>query len=176
MCIWCKFPPWIREKLICFFGIIPSQSCKCEVFYCLIDWSSSLHMYLLAHQATDWFVQGKEVRCHSRRAHTDLHMASLSAMMVPTQNSVVFCCKTSTWSCLSWVVCSHVALQSSSCFGVGFHSSSAENLATLARQIVLQTFLFRRVECEISCRQPDLNLSQIWWLERFRGLIILVFM
>ncbi len=140
MCIWCKLPPWIREKLICFFGIIPSQSCTCEVFYGLIDWSSSLHMYLLAHQATDWFVQGKEVKCHSWRYQTDLHMASLSAMMVPIQNSVVFCCKTFhvfiivLGSVFTWV------LRSSSCFGVVFRSSFPENLATLSRRFVLQTF------------------------------------
>ena len=32
---------------VCFTssGIIPSQSCMCEVFYGLIDWSSSFHMY-----------------------------------------------------------------------------------------------------------------------------------
>ena len=39
------------------FGFIPSQSCTCEEFCGLLDWSSSFHMYILAHQATDWVVQ-----------------------------------------------------------------------------------------------------------------------
>ena len=30
-------------------------------------------------------------------------------MMVPNQNSVLFCCKTSMWSCLSCTTCSHVS-------------------------------------------------------------------
>ena len=48
---------------VCFAssGIIPSQSCACEVFYGLIDWSSPFHMQFLAHQATNWFVQGEGV-------------------------------------------------------------------------------------------------------------------
>ena len=50
------------EKVcFCSFGIIPSRSCTCEEFCGLLDWSSSFHMYILAHQATDWLVQGKEV-------------------------------------------------------------------------------------------------------------------
>ena len=60
-CIWCKLPSWIRESLFCSSGIIPSQSCTCRVFYGLIDWSSSFHMYSLAHQTTDWLVQGKGI-------------------------------------------------------------------------------------------------------------------
>ena len=50
------------EKVcFCSFGIIPSRSCTCEEFCGLLDWSSSFHMYILAHQATDWFVQGEGV-------------------------------------------------------------------------------------------------------------------
>jgi hypothetical protein len=50
-------------KKACFVssGIIPSQSCMCEVFYGLIGWPPPFHMYFLAHQATDCFVQGEEV-------------------------------------------------------------------------------------------------------------------
>ena len=47
---------------VCFAssGIIPSQLCMCEVFYGLLDWSSSSHMNSVAPRATNWFVQGEE--------------------------------------------------------------------------------------------------------------------
>ena len=32
-------------------------------------------------------------------------------MMVPNQNSVVFYCKTTMWSCLSGIACSHVVAE-----------------------------------------------------------------
>ena len=44
-CIWCKLPPWIWKVCFASSGIIPSQSCTCEVLYGLIDWSSSFHTY-----------------------------------------------------------------------------------------------------------------------------------
>ena len=54
-------PREFEKVCFCSFGIIPSRSCTCEEFYGLLDWSSSFHMYILAHQATDWFVQGEGV-------------------------------------------------------------------------------------------------------------------
>ena len=97
---------------------------------------------------------------------------SLSSMMVPNLNSVVFYYKTTTWSCLSGIACSHVCSRTSSCFGAYYHSSFPENLATSSHRFVLQTFIFpsRLDESGISCYQPDLNLRQIWWLELFQDL------
>ena len=65
-------------------------------------------------------------------------------MMVPNQNSVVFYCKTTMWSCLSGTSCSHVFSRTSSCFGACYRSSFPENLATSSRRFVLQTFFSRR--------------------------------
>ena len=62
--------------------------------------------------------------------------------MVPNQNSVVFCCKTTMWSCLSGTMCSHGCSRTSSCFGACYHSSFPENLATSSRRFALQPFLF----------------------------------
>ena len=67
---------------------------------------------------------------------------SISSMMVPLLNSVVFYYKTTLWSCLSWTTCSHVCSRTSSCFGACYRSSFPENLATSSRRFVLQTFIF----------------------------------
>ena len=67
---------------------------------------------------------------------------SISSMMVPHLNSVVFNYKTTTWPCLSGTTCSHVCRRTSSCFGAYYRSSFPENLATSSRRFVLQTFVF----------------------------------
>ena len=67
---------------------------------------------------------------------------SISLMMVPNLNSVVFYYKTTTWSCLSGTTCSHVCSRTSSCFGACYRSSSPENPATSSCRFVLQTFIF----------------------------------
>ena len=92
--------------------------------------------------------------------------ASISSLMVPNQNSVVFHCKTTMWSCLSGTTCSHVCSGTRSCFGACYRSSSPEILAISSRQFVLQTFFPDMPMSEVSCYQPDLNLRQIWWLEK----------
>ena len=93
-----------------------------------------------------------------------------------TWTSVVFYYKTTMWSCLSWIACSHVCSRTSSWFGAYYRSPSPENLATSSRRIVLQTFIFpsRLDESGISWHQPELNLRQIWWLVHFPRAIILV--
>ena len=65
--------------------------------------------------------------------------------MVPHLNSVVFYCKTTMWACLSGTTCSHVCSRTSPCFGACYLSSFPENLATLSRRFVLQTFFSRHV-------------------------------
>ena len=71
MCIWCKLPPWVRERLI-LFPLVPSQVsyASAKVFYGLVDSLPPFHMYSLAHQATDWFAQGKGVCCANSRSCT----------------------------------------------------------------------------------------------------------
>ena len=88
----------------------------------------------------------------------------LSAMMIPNQNSVVFHCKTTMWSCLSRTACSHVFSRTNSCSGTRFHSSSPENLRCRFDNLCC-TFLLRHPESELPWHQSDLNLGQIWWLE-----------
>ena len=60
-CIWCKLPPWIRESLFCFLWNHPMSVMHVRS----ILWSDRLIVFILyvslAHQATDWFVQGEEV-------------------------------------------------------------------------------------------------------------------
>ena len=101
---------------------------------------------------------------------------SISSLMAPNQNSVVFHCKTTMWACLSGTTCSHVCSRTSSCFGACYRSSYPENLVMSSRRIVLQNFIFlsRLDESGISWHQPDLNLRQIWWLERTPRTIMLV--
>ena len=101
---------------------------------------------------------------------------SMSLIMVPHLDSLVFYYKTTMWSCLSWTKCSQVCSRTSSCFGACYRSSFPENLATSSHRFVLQTFIFltRLDESGISWHQPDLNLKQIWWLEHFPRTIILV--
>ena len=97
-------------------------------------------MYTLAHQATDWFVQRKEVHALILKGPDGYAQDFVISMMVPNQNSVVFYCKTTIWSCLSGTSCSHVCSRTSSCFGAYYHSQFRENLATLSRRFVLQLF------------------------------------
>ena len=58
-----------------------------------------------------------------------------------------------------------LGLMMNSWFGICFHSSFPENLATPSCQIVLHPFLLRHHESEVSWHQSDLNLGQIRWLE-----------
>ena len=64
---------------------------------------------------------------------------SISSMMVPHLDSVVFYYKTTMWSCLSGTACSQVCSKTSSCFGAYYHSPFPENLAIPSRRFVLQT-------------------------------------
>src|SRR3954470_15153880 len=54
---------------------------------------------------------------------------SVSLMMAPHLNSVVFYYKTTTWSRLSRTVCSQMCSKTCSCFGACYRSSFPENLA-----------------------------------------------
>ena len=95
-----------------------------------------------------------------------MHKTLISSMIVPNQNSVVFCCKTTIWSCLSGTVCSHVCSRTSSCFGACYRSSSPENPATSSRRLCCKlSFFFLD---SMSLEYPDTN--QIWISGRYDGL------
>ena len=89
-----------------------------------------------------WLICSGKRSFFIRANHMTYARTSLSTVMVPNQNSVVFYCKTTTWSCLSGTTCSHVCSRTSSCFGACYRSSFPENLATSSRRFVLQTFIF----------------------------------
>ena len=60
-CIWCKLPSWIRESLFLLLWNHPRSVMHVRS----ILWSDRLIIFIpyvsLAHQATDWFVQGEGV-------------------------------------------------------------------------------------------------------------------
>ena len=151
------------------YGIIPSQSCI-RAKYSVVRRLATSIPYVYPSTPSHWLscseikesVQGELFGFP--RVET-----SMSLMMVPHRNSVVFYCKTTMWSCLSGTTCSHVCSRTSSCFGACYRSSSPENLATSSRRFGLQTFIFlsRLDEFGIFWHQPNLNLRLIWWLERF---------
>ena len=173
MCIWCKLPPWIRESQCCFlWNHSKSVMHTCEEF-CGLK-TCNLQSICVPSTLSHW------LNC-SRRRSSFLRVYLMQRLRYPRWwfpllNSVVFYYKTTLWSCLSWTTCSHVCSRTSSCFGACYRSSFPENLATSSRRFVLQTFIFlpRLDESGISWHQPDLNLRQIWWLEYFPRIIILV--
>ena len=112
----------------------------CEVF-CGSE-TCNLHSICVPSTPSHWLICSRRRSSFIRANHMTYARTSLSTVMVPNQNSVVFYCKTTTWSCLSGTTCSHVCSRTSSCFGAYYRSSFPENLATLSRRFVLQTFIF----------------------------------
>ena len=88
-------------------GIIPNQSCMCKVF-CGLE-TCNLHSICIPSTPSHW------LNCSRRRSSFLRIMTyvrtSLSSLMVPLLNSVVFCCKTTMCSCLSGTTCSHVVAE-----------------------------------------------------------------
>ena len=165
---WCKLPSWIRESLFLLLWNHP----KSVMHVRRILWSVRLIIfiqYVYPSTPSHWLTcSRKRSLCLGSNPWTCVK-TSISSMMVPHLNSVVFYCKTTMWACLSGTTCSHVCSRTSSCFGACYRSSSPENPATSSRQFVLQTsvFLPRLDESGISWHQPDLNLRQIWWFGTF---------
>ena len=158
------------------FGIIPNQSCIRAKYSVVWRFATSI-LYVYPSTPSHWLSCSKiKESVQGELFGLPRVETSMSLMMVPHLNSVVFYYKTTTWSCLSGTACSHVCSRTSSCFGACYRSSFPENLATSSRRFVLQTFIFlpRLDESGISWHQPDLNLRQIWWLEHFPRTIILV--
>ena len=144
MCIWSKLPPWIWESFFCLLWNRP----KSVTHVRSILWFDRLIIsipYVFPSTPSHWLIcSRKRSICLGSNPWTCVK-TSLSSMMVPNQNSVVFHCKTTMWSCLSGTACSHVCSRTNSCFGACYRSSSPENLATSSRWFVLQPFLFRHV-------------------------------
>ena len=164
MCIWCKLPPWIRESQCCFlWNHSKSVMHTCEEF-CGLK-TCNLQSICVPSTPSHWLICSRRRSSFIRTNHMTYARTSLSTVMVPNQNSVVFYCKTTTWSCLSWTTCSHVCSRTSSCFGFCYRSSFPENLATSSRRIVLQTFFF--FLDSMSLEYPDTN--QIWISGRYDG-------
>ena len=163
MCIWCKLPPWTRESQCCFlWNHSKSVMHTCEE--CCGLKTCNLQSICIPSTLSHWLTcSRKRSLCLGSNPWTCIK-TSISSMMAPNQNSVVFYCNTTMWACLSGTTCSHVCSRTSSCFWACYCSSYLENLATSSRWFVLQTF-FPDTLSELSCYQPDLNLRQIWWLE-----------
>ena len=136
----------------------------CEVF-CGLE-TCNLHSICVPSTPSHWLICSRRRSSFIRANHMTYARTSLSTVMVPNQNSVVFYCKTTTWSCLSGTTCSHVCSRTSSCFGAYYRSSFPENLATSSRRFVLQTFIF--LLDAMSLEYPD--TSQIWISGRYDGL------
>ena len=129
------------------FVLLPVQSSQVSHAYVRSilwfgDLQPSLYMYSQHTKPLIDLSKEKKFKCYSRRARTDMHKTSLSSMMIPNLNSVVFYHKTTMQSCLSGTTCSQVRSRTSSCFGACSHSSVPKNLATPSRRFVLQTFIF----------------------------------
>ena len=125
-----------RKYIFASSGIISSQSCMCEVCYGLIG---SLPPFYMCPQHTKPLIDLlKDKKFIDKCTRTPI-----SSMMVHHRNSVVFYYKTTTWSCLSATVCSHVCSRNGLCFGACYHSSFPENLATSSRRFVLQPFFLQ---------------------------------
>ena len=90
---------------------------------------------------------------------------SLSSLMVPLLNSVVFCCKTTMCSCLSGTTCSHVCSRTSSCLElaivVHLPRIPQRHLVDLCCKL---PFFFLD---SMSLEYPDTN--QIWISGRYDG-------
>ena len=121
----------------------------------------------LAHQATDWFVQGKGVLSASpegtRWICTKLRYPR---WWFPLLNSVVFYYKTTLWSCLSWTTCSHVVAEPAHVLELAivihFPRILQRHLVDLCCKL---SFFFLDL---MSLGYPDTN--QIWISGRYDGL------
>ena len=133
---WCKLPLWIRESLFLLLWNHP----KSVMHVRRILWSVGLIIfipYVYPSTPSHWLTcSRKGSLCLGSNPWTCVK-TSISSMMAPNQNSVVFYCKTTTWSCLSGTTCSHVCSRTSSCFGACYRSSFPKNLATSSRRFVL---------------------------------------
>ena len=161
---WCKLPSWIRESLFLLFWNHPKSVMHVQ----RILWSVRLIIfipYVYPSTPNHWLTcSRKRSLCSGSNPWTCVK-TSISSMMVPNQNSVVFYYKTTTWSCLSGTTCSHVCSRTSSCFGAYYRSPSPENLATSSHRFVLQTLIFF---LDLMSREYS-DTNQIWISGRYDG-------
>ena len=81
----------------------------CEVF-CGLE-TCNLHSICVPSTPSHWLICSRRRSSFIRANHMTYARTSLSTVMVPNQNSVVFYYKTTLWSCLSWTSCSHVVAE-----------------------------------------------------------------
>ena len=136
----------------------------CEVF-CGLE-TCNLHSICVPSTLSHWLTcSRKRSLCLGSNPWTCVK-TSISSIMVPHLNSVVFNYKTTTWPCLSGTTCSHVCSRTSSCLELAIvvHSPriSQRHLVDLCCKL---SFFFLD---SMSLEYPDTN--QIWISGRYDGL------
>lgn len=117
------------------------------------DLPPSFYMYPQHTKPLIDLFKDKKFKWYSRRAQTDMHKTLLYSMMVPNQNSVVFYCKTTMWSCLFGQRVHMYVAEPAHVIVVHFPRISQHHLVGLHCNLS-----FSDMPSEISCYQPDLNL------------------
>ena len=164
MCIWCKLPPWTRESQCCFlWNHRKSVMHTCEVF-CSLE-TCNLRSICVPSTLSHWLTcSRKRSLCLGSNPWTCVK-TSISSIMVPHPNSVVFDYKTTTWSCLSRTSCSHVVAEPAHVLELTIvvHSPriSQHYLVELCCKL---SFIFLG---SMSLEYPDTN--QIWISGRYDG-------
>jgi hypothetical protein len=92
-------------------GIIPSQSCIRAKYSVVWRFATSI-LYVYPSTPSHWLSCSKiKESVQGELFGLPRVETSMSLMMVPHLNSVVFYYKTTTWSCLSGTACSHVVAE-----------------------------------------------------------------
>ena len=146
--------PWNHSKLVMH---------TCEVF-CGLE-TCNLHSICVPSTPSHWLICSRRRSSFIRANHMTYARTSLSTVMVPNQNSVVFYYKTTLWSCLSWTTCSHVVAEPAHVLElaivVHFPRISQRHLVDLCCKL---SFFFLDL---MSLGYPDTN--QIWISGRCDG-------
>ena len=109
-CFWCKLPSWIRESLFLLLWNHP----KSVMHVRRILWSVRLIIfipYVYPSTPSHWLTCSRKRSLWLGSNPWTCVKTSISSMMAPNQNSVVFYCKTTMRACLSGTTCSHVVAE-----------------------------------------------------------------
>ena len=147
-------------------GIIPSQSCI-RAKYSVVWRLATFILYVYPSTPSHWLSCSKiKESVQGELFGLPRVETSMSLMMVPHLNSVVFWCKTTMWSCLSGIACSHVVAEPAHVLElaiiVHFLRISQRHLVDLCCKL---SFFFLD---SMSLEYPDTN--QIWISGRYDGL------
>ena len=146
-------------------GIIPSQSCIRAKYSVVWRFATSI-LYVYPSTPSHWLSCSKIKESVQGELFGFPHVeTSMSLMMVPHLNSVVFYYKTTTWSCLSGTACSHVVAEPAHVLElaivVHLPRISQRHLVELRCKL---SFFFLDL---MSLEYPDTN--QIWISGRYDG-------